>query len=45
VGILFAGSIVASAFFAPFPLWGTVLAVVLFPLLGYAGGRLGERGR
>jgi hypothetical protein len=43
VGVLFAAFVVVSAFFAPFPLWGTLLAIVIFPLLAWYGGRLGER--
>ena len=43
VGVLFAAFVVVSAFFAPFPLWGTLLAIVLFPLLAWYGGKLGDR--
>ena len=42
VGVLFAAFVVVSAFFAPFPLWGTLLVVLIFPLLGFSGGRLVE---
>ena len=43
VAVLFTASVVVSALFAPFPLWATLLSVVVFPLVGFLGAQRGAK--